>query len=296
MTKLSYGYNAPELKENQFKISPSGAFDFFGFTASWFEQQFLGQNKFLGSNASVRGTVLHWYAECYAKNNQIGLDDIHEADRYIEEQCADRDIEVTEHGVRNDFDNMWTMLSSWINANPLESTEEYISYELTPNVVLSGQVDYKRRNNEAIYTEDGIIINPGSLIVGDYKSTGSKNMPKSPSYEHWFQAEIYATIEALKGNVVDAVEITYVKAYVPGEVSVKTGRTGKSYPTEVKSFTRPFTKEDFEKKKGQMENIADCMEYFFKNPDLANILFKDGRLKGKNIDVFKYSVETDELF
>lgn len=302
MNKLSYGYGAPKLPSHQFKISPSSASGFFGYRSSWFTQQFLEENKFLGSNASVRGTALHWLAFCYQNTKQITDSDIQELDDYIDIQVNDQSIDISEPLVKADLDNMWDLLRTWIDNHPLDSAEEYITTELSPSVVLSGQVDYIRTSTEDIITDQsmnlggGTIIPAGSLIVGDYKSTGSKLMPKSPSYDHIFQAQVYATILQLEGTNVDAIEINYIKGNVPGAISEKTGKTGKAYPTEQKTFTIPFTRDDFEKKHGQMMNISDTMNHFFSHPELSHILFGNQLYKGRTFDVSAYQGTTEVLF
>ena len=280
MNKLNYGHGAPKLPDNQFKISPSSAVKFFGYSASWFDEQFLGINKFEGNNASIRGTMLHWLAECYAKNDIITEEDIKEMNAYLDIQLENEFLGLSRDEIEFDLKNMWAILKQWIINNPLDSTEQYISAQLTPNVVLSGQVDYTRTNEH------------GEFIIGDYKSTGAKLMPKEPSYAHWFQAEIYATIMQLNGTTVDMTEINYIKSLVPGTLGKPNAKgiakLGKEYPTEQVTYSRPFTNDDYTKKLGQMMNIAETMQTLFDQPNLAPYLFHNQLLKDMKLDVAKY--------
>lgn len=279
ITKLDYGYGAPKIPFDQFKISPSGFKDFFGYTHSWFRQQFLGEDKFEGNTASVRGTCLHWLAQQYAANGSLTNSDYGEMEQYLKNHEDMPDVDISD--IEFSYPDMWDLLQQWIDNNPLSSTEQYVTVQITPHVVLQGQYDYTRPDNMR-----------GGIIIGDYKSTGAKSIPSSMSYDHKLQAKVYAWGLRETGHDITSVEVTYIKADVPGVPGKpnKDGisKIGKSYPADIATYTEPYTDEDHEIVGQQIQLVAETMEFFFENPQLAYILFKDMRLQGQRFNVSQY--------
>lgn len=291
VTRLDYGYGAPEILPGQFKISPSGFKDFFGYTHSWFRQQFLGEDKFEGNTASVRGTCLHWLAEQYAKNGQVIDADFVEMEQYLknaetfENHLVNPDVNVSE--IEFSYPEMWDLLRAWLDDTEITSTEQYITVQITPHVVLQGQYDYIRPDEMR-----------GGETAGDYKSTGAKAIPASMSYDHKQQVKVYAWGLRETGHNITSVEVTYIKADIPGVPGKpnKDGisKIGKSYPPDRATYTEPYTDADHEIVGQQIQLVAETMEFFFKNPQLAYILFKDMRFKGQKLDVSQYQDEQVE--
>lgn len=279
LTKLDYGHGAPKIPAGQFKISPSGFKDFFGYTHSWFRKQFLKEDEFLGNTATVRGTCLHWLAERYAKNSTVIDADFLEMERYLKNHEDIEEVNTAE--IEFSYPEMWDLLRIWIDDTEITSTEEYITVQITEHVVLQGQYDYLRPDDMR-----------GGEIAGDYKSTGNKSVPASMSYEHKLQVKVYGWALRELGHNITSIEVTYIKADVPGVPGKpnKDGisKIGKSYPAAIVTYTEPYTDEDHEIIGSQIKLVAETMEYFFKNPQLAYILFKDMRFKGQKFEVEPY--------
>lgn len=281
VTRLDYGYGAPEVPTGVFKISPSGMNDFFGYTHNWFRQQFLGEDKFQGNTASVRGTCLHWLAQQYATNGEVTDSDYKEMEQYLTNAETLENHEVNDNvdvsDIEYSYPEMWDLLKDWIDNADITSAEQYVSVQVTPRVILQGQYDYLRHDSMR-----------GGKIAGDYKSTGNKSAPTSMSYQHKQQVKDYAWGLRESGENITSVEVTYIKAYVPGTPGKpnKDGisKLGKAYPAEVVSFTEPYTDEDHEIIGSQIKLVAETMEYFFDNPKLAYLLFRDKRLQEKNYE------------
>jgi len=286
ITRLDYGYGAPEIPAGQFKISPSGFKDFFGYTHAWFRKQFLKEDDFEGNTATVRGTCLHWLAERYAKTGTVINADFLEMEQYLKNHEDIEDVDTAE--IEFSYPEMWDLLRAWLDDTEITSTEEYITVQITPHVVLQGQYDYLRPDDMH-----------GGLTAGDYKSTGNKSVPASMSYDHKLQVKVYAWGLRESGHNITSVEVTYIKADIPGVPGKpnKDGisKIGKSYPAAVATYTEPYTDEDHEIIGSQIKLVAKTMEYFFQFPDTAFMLFKDYRFKGQkfNISEFQDTVEAD---
>ena len=299
-TKLDYGYGAPLIPDSIFKISPSGVKDFGGASKQettindasarphlWFRQQFMNEDKFEGNNASIRGTIVHYLAQQYVINSKVDQDDYSEISKYLNketERIELLDIEPIDMShIVETYPDMWVAAREWIDNNKPDQAEFYVSTNLSENVLVQGQVDYTRTFKEHELEPDNM-YQPvvGSTIVGDYKTFGEKAMKKSIEYPHLLQAYVYAYCMKENGENIGGIEITYIKDKQGGEPGKRPNTTLKLYPAEAKSFVRQYTDETHEFIGSYLSMVAETMEYFFKNPDLANILFKDQRLKGRN--------------
>lgn len=281
MNKLEYGYGSPEIKADEFKISPSGLKDFFNYTHLWFEKQFLGENSFAGNTLSVRGTYLHWLAENYHKDKTITQETVNEAKKYLDIQY--KNLSTDEFDIQyvlDTVDDMWTPLKHWIDENYLLDSEIHVSTKISNHVVLSGKVDYIKSD----------LIN-GGITVGDYKTSGPKTIPKKIEYQHRLQLLAYAYAMEKMGRTVGSIECCYI--IEKGSVSEKTGKQLSPYENTVISFSEPYTNDLRKRIKGQIKLVAETMELFFTEPQLAYILFKDYRLKGKQFNVLKFKENSE---
>jgi len=306
MNKLNYGYGSPKVPKGIFKISPSSLKDFYGsFKHLWFRQNFMQESKFEGNSASVKGTLIHWMCEQYAKNGKLTDADMAEGLKYVSEQ-SNLVPEVDEDNILSTYSYMWEVIKPWLDRTDLLSTEEYTTASLTDRVIIQGQVDYTRLitqddidilSQDEYWNHHNATINNNinnnaksntalnNIIIGDYKTHNDKYIKKSIEYAHKLQARAYAYAMRENGTNVTAIEITYIKGYVPGALSAKTGNIGKSYPAEVTTFLEPYTDDTHALIKNQLMLVAETMEFFFDNPDKANILFHDQRFKDMNMQM-----------
>jgi hypothetical protein len=271
--RLEYGYGAPELSEDSFKISPSSFANFFSAGVhNWFRDQFLGEKQFLGNTGSVRGTLVHFYAECITKNHRFSDIDKAEAREYML-QCGLNEEEVDIDEIESTVDDMYDLVDNFIKSTSNAKSEFYLTCKLHNNVVLSGQVDYLVEENN-------------SKTIGDYKTLSGKYLPKKINYSHKLQLMVYAYMYELQTKEkINNVEVTYIKAFEDGVISEKTGKKGKSYPADIVTFKEQFTEDDRTQIHGMVEVLKDTMLLFFEHPEYAYILFKDYRFKGTNFDV-----------
>ena len=156
-----------------------------------------------------------------------------------------------------------------------------------------------------VYREKDINDQPGgvlsipnkmnSIIVGDFKTTRVKLLPKKIAYNHRLQLYCYAYMLIQRGYVVNTIEITYIKRNIDGEVSAKTGKTGKVYPPELLTLTEPFTAENYTFIKSLLMLCAETFEEFLKQPNLAYLFYKDYRYKNKTFDISKFKEQESEF-
>jgi len=301
MTKLDYGYNSPQFQENIFVISPSGVKDFGGASSQevtlddaaarphlWFRQQFMKEDKFEGNTVSIRGTMIHWLAQQYISNGILQEDDYLEMNNYLlqeEHRLLElEDVEpIDRQRILDTYPDMWDSLVTWIDSYNPDRSEFYVTNQLSEHVAIKGQVDYTRIFQEWEQDDENQYLPAvGSTIVGDFKTISAKSMKKSADYAHILQTYVYAYCLQESGANVGGIEITYIKEQSGGEISEKTGKHLKLYPAETKSFVKQYTEETHQFVGSYLKMITETMEYFFKHPDTANILFKDQRLKEIN--------------
>lgn len=286
-TKLDYdnGYNSNRISSNIFKISPSSFETFFSKPHLWFQQMFLNENKFEGNTASYLGTTVHFLAHQYFINNKITDNDYNEIIQYLEN--ASDNPEVDPNIVESEMDTLFELTTNFIDNSEILLSEEYLSAQLTNNVILAGSCDYTKINPE--------INNKNSIIVGDFKTTRVKLLPKKIAYNHRLQLYCYAYMLIQRGYVVNTIEITYIKRNIDGEVSAKTGKTGKVYPPELLTLTEPFTAENYTFIKSLLMLCAETFEEFLKQPNLAYLFYKDYRYKNKTFDISKFKEQESEF-
>ena len=279
---MKYGYKRPELESYEFRLSPSSLPIMNSKQWDWFKQNILEQDGFLGNTSSVTGSCVHELADRYVNNRKLVDDDYELVDQYAFEQAALIE-ELAYEEVIERIPPMIESLMNWIDKHPIDATEFFVKRKLTEHVVIQGKVDYTRTFRESDMDPDNL-YEPAvdQIVVGDYKTTAAKTLPKGPSFDHLLQAYTYAYVLKEQGEDIGGVEITYVKSKSGGEISEKTGKQLKVYPAETKSYVRQYTAETHEFIYSFLSMIADKIEYFIKHPDLAYILFSSGEFKGMN--------------
>ena len=279
---MQYGYGRPELEPHEFRLSPSSLPLMNSKQWTWFKENMLGQDGFLGSTSSVTGSCVHELADRYANNGMLSNDDFNLVNQYAEEQSEFIE-ELSYQEVIERIPPMIESLIDWLDRHPIDETEFFVKRKLTEHVTIQGKVDYTRTFIESDIDPDNLYEQAGGqVIVGDYKTTAAKVLPKYPSFDHLLQAYTYAFVLKEQGEDVGGVEITYVKSKSGGEISEKTGKQLKVYPAETKSYVKQYTAETHDFIHGFLTMVSDKIEYFIKHPELAYILFSSGEFKEMN--------------
>ena len=278
-----FDYNPPKLKEGVFKISPSSLYKFSEKTHEWFSHKFLGEDLFVPNTGSVTGTIVHEILDCYVSDRTEPT--TQQIQTYVDSIQGDESYST--HEVMMNYEVMARLGKDWIDKQEFHSAEEYISHELAPNICVAG-------------TYDGVTINPdGSQTVIDYKTTYGGLAPKKMEAKHRWQLLCYASILNKHGWNITHIEAVYISRYKPGKVSEKTGKTGKAYPSLLTPIREPITDDSLQFIDSLIDLVFDTVQFFFENPQHANICFKDQRLKGRPFDelvkIYKLEKEEEEF-
>lgn len=259
-TKLDYNNGKGVLPEGAFRISPSQFNTFMTKPHEWYREQILREVGFTGSTSSVLGTIVHYIAECVGKDE---IPDKDEINNYINN--FEKDEEVDCQVVRDNYLLMAeTLVNDYVLKNKPTEVEPFVKYELQEGYFPSGSID-------AIY---------GDCIV-DYKTYNSKTKPKKIPLNYKYQLLIYAYICRKNNKDINRIRLVYVNRNIDGGVSVKTGKPLKSYPPEVTVLTEQITNDDMEFIESLLNLCIETVKKYRESPELAYLLFRDYRLKGK---------------
>lgn len=261
-TALDYNNGDDDLPEGAFRISPSSFSSFMSYPHQWYREKLLGEEGFTGNTSSVIGTIVHYCAECYAKDIEINKEEI---EQYISNHQLHPDVETSI--VRSQWLPMAeTLINDYVRYNKPTEVEPFVKYELQPGYFPSGSID-----------------NITGDIIVDYKTYNSKTKPRGIPQNYKYQLLIYAYICRKLGKQIDRIRLVYVNRTIDGTyISDKTGKQcGKIHPPEVTVFTEMITQDDMD----FIESLLNlCIESVMKvkeDPSLAYLIFRDYRLKEK---------------
>ena len=233
-----------------FKLSPSSAADFFLSTRQWYGQNLLGEPKFEGSDSTVIGNIVHYFAEQASLRLKPENPDKLVAD-FLSTQKVESPAEI--QALWKDMSN--ELIKGCIHGHPKPlATEQFMFHKLLPGIYVGG-------------TTDAIVdLGNGTVSIRDYKTASTK--PSGISYAYRLQAHIYAFLAThYLGHKVSQIELQFVT------------RPTKTLPCRHFSFTEPFTEENLATITDQLQLIAESVDFWNKNPDLRYLLAQDLRLK-----------------
>lgn len=231
------------------KISPSQAADFFSSTRQWYGQTLLGEAGFEGSDSTILGTIVHYFAE--QASLKIKPDNPEQlVTEYLAEQKPENADEIL--SLWKDMAN--ELIKGCILGQPKPlATELFMYHKLLPGIYVGG-------------TTDAIIdLGNGAVSIRDYKTAATK--PIGISYGYRLQAHIYAFLATKLGYNVEQIELQYVI------------RPTKTLPCRHFTFTEPFTKENLDTITDQLQLMADSIDFWNKHPEYRYLLAQDYRLK-----------------
>jgi len=264
---LSYNNGVGILKPGDFRISASGIARFYTAPTAWFRENLLGESGFISSTSSVLGTCCHYVAEIYAKTRDFTTANKQEIEDYIVAHTTPGydlyNAEVDGTIIREQYKIMaQNLVTTYLAYNMPVQVEPFVTEEILPGIFVGGSIDN---------------VSPGMIV--DYKTTSTSKIPDSIKFEYKLQLLTYAWILRKQGTPIDRIRIVYISREVVGEISPKTGKQFKSYPSEVKVLTENVTEQDFEYIEGIIHLIAESVDRWKKVPTDRYLLAKDYRLK-----------------
>lgn len=232
-----------------FKISPSQAANFFSSTRQWYGENLLGEPGFEGSDSTILGTIVHYFAEQSSLKIRPTDPDKLVSD-YLDSQTVTDRSEIL--SLWRDMSN--TLIQGCIHGQrPPIATELFMFHKLLPGIYVAG-------------TTDAIIdLGNGSVSIRDYKTASTK--PSGIPYNYRLQAHIYAFLATKAGYTVSQIELQYVT------------RPTKTLPCRHFEFIEPFTPDDLDKITNQLQLIAESVQFWNTHPQYHYLLAQDYRLK-----------------
>ena len=249
-------------KDFKFKISPSRFAQFVDYPHNWYRSEVLKEQLFSHNTSSVLGTIVHYCAEMVAKSKPVDIKCIEE---YIDS------LEVTDdykpEVVREHYKVMAeTLVNDYVQGNEFLAVEEFKYAHVKKDYYIGGIVDFLQGVKE-------------DCLVGDYKSYHSKTKPRAIPANYRYQLLVLCSLWKANGYSPTRIRLVYINRPIVGEISEKTGKQLKSYPSEVTVLTESLTPEDFTFIDSLLDLCVDSVEASVKHPELTHVIFHDPRLK-----------------
>jgi len=275
------------VPSNSIRIGASGLQDYFDYTSSWYRQNLLGEDGFLGNTASTLGTVVHHIMEEAGNNRQPSTSAIEE---YVLSQAAENP-EVDTHVILANYKQMGMEgVNNYLHkpGNMPTRTEDFLYHEVTTSNSISigvgGSCDAVIMDSPVMDKQPAISYqcptgsSSGGMII-DYKTTGSLTAPTTINYKYRAQLLTYAWLYRKLGYTVDRIRLVYITRNNVGRVG-KTGKPLPDKPSKVTTVTETITDADFDEIEGKFTIIAESTKLFIERPELRHIIAQDTRLKG----------------
>lgn len=287
MNKLDYSYGNLTIP-GTFRISASQISNFFDFTNNWYRKNLLGEDVgFQASTSSVAGTCIHWAAENYIKDNlQLTQEAKDEMYAYIDEQAAKFPDLVDPTQCREIISPMWRSLRDFIQLNPGGLVEPFLEVEILPGITAGGSIDRLYIPGDTTIYTDLEQLRGKTVYIQDWKTTSTKyasdksitQSAMTKNYE--WQLLVYAYVLKKAYNInVSAIQDVFITREYEGEISEKTGKRGKAYPSMIVPITKPVTQESLDFIESIINIVAHSVQSFVLNPGpQRGLLAQDWRL------------------
>jgi len=255
--------STPIPEGGAFKFSPSAFPKFVQSPHLWYRDEVLDENPFSHNTASVIGTIVHYCAECVAKEQEVDMDAIND---YIESK--ELHDEYDPNVVKDKFIAMAERLVN--------------DYVLEVNDVLEVETQHCVEIRDGFYAAGTIDLLQGTkseCMLTDYKSYSSKTKPKAIPANYRYQLLVYVWILRQLGYNVTRVRLVYINRHIEGEMSEKTGKQLKSYPPEVTVLTETVEEESIDFIESNLNLAIDSLLATEAQPELTHVIWHDPRLK-----------------
>jgi hypothetical protein len=282
VNKLKYEYQKPgepTPDPTVFRIQASSIASYADYTNKWFREKLLGESGFEGSTASVAGTCVHFLAQQFSTNGVVTPEDKEEVYEYIALETSEM---VDPDAVRTRITPMWSALKEHLLTNPSSLDEPLVTITTQEaGVVIGGSIDslVDLTSPGTKYTSlDEVVASGHSFKIVDYKTTSAKSQVAKFSKAYKLQLLTYAKVLKELGVRVTEIELCYITQEHIGEISEKTGKQLKSYPSQVYTLTEAVTDESIEFIESLIKIIAKSVTLFVTKPELRGIIAQDWRL------------------
>ena len=231
------------------RISPSSIANFFTNTRQWFGETLMDEPGFKGSDSTILGNIVHYFAEQAGKGAVVS-----NASQLVSNYL---DTQICEN--RSEIESLWKDMSSVLIAGCITGkakpalVEHFSFSKLLPGIYVAGTCDAL------------VPVGNGTYSIRDYKTTSTK--PSGIPYHYRLQAHVYAYLLSQQGYKISQIELQYVT------------RPTKTLPCRHFTFIEPFTDEDLQKVEGQLKLIAESIQIWQQQPELRYLLAQDYRLK-----------------
>lgn len=294
-TALDYNSGKGIIPEGAIRISASGIGNFFSYTRNWWGDNFLGEQSFSSSSASVNGTLVHFVLEQFTKHQSISDADKTEIANYIlkhtNPEYLDYNPDIDINYIESQYKPMAeAIVNDYLQHNMPTHVEPFITHEVLPNIYCGGSIDgliLESPRYKGTPTFENLISSTGGTIV-DYKTSGvfhtSLPKPTDPmKFSYKLQLLTYAWVLRQRGITVDRIRLVYVSKQEIGRMG-KPDKKGVSkpltdYPSKVSVQTVQLTEDDFTYIEGIIHLVAESIQYWLDHPEARYILAQDYRLK-----------------
>lgn len=254
---MSLGDYSPAKIEGLFNISPSSFYDWFTNKKKWSDSYIHNKKTFTANTSTVFGNIVHYMAECYAKDEQVNWLEVKD---YIDSFSDNSSVDNWYFDDKNLKHTHKVLLDFLKTRNKPDRVEFKTIIPTREGFSLGGTVD-------ALH---------GSVIT-DYKTVSSISKTMK---EYWkYQMTCYAICEIANGNNITDIEVIQIRRPDQvGKVSEKTGKIVGIKNCEILALREPLTDELIMEVKEYITTMMDTVVANRKYPELSELLFPDNPL------------------
>ena len=258
MNYFTYNDGTTIIPSTAIRISPSQLSKFFDSTSNWYRSTLLQEPEDIQNRTPIElGNCVHAAAAMTFDTGTVDMQQIH---TYI---SSITNPDVDKSAIFEQLPHMIPLISNYVRTNKPSTSEEFLSFELKPNIFVAGTLD--------AYSNNGILT--------DYKTTGAKSPPTTFPRSYYFQLMTYAWLLRKHNRPITQLRLVYVTRFIDGGISDKTGKPLKSYPAELHTLNHMISDDDWSLIDGCLSVIADSIQLWITRPELRHILAQDNRLR-----------------
>lgn len=239
------------------KITFSGSnFNNYFYNPKLFWDRVFDREQFSNTTATCLGTIIHYCANQYLLNGQVSKESIND---YLLEQNDDVDKDF----IINHYMDMGNQLFNYLDMNNIPNLQFKSEYSLTVDVskfgVLTGTCD---------------LIYADTLV--DFKTTSKlSNVTDLPAnYIRQLQAYFYLCYK--NGIHIRNAKVVYITIPRVGEISDKSGKALKDYPSRVYEVNLDNHLLDIVQIDKELKHIGDCIDFIKENPQYTKLITREG--------------------